>query len=75
MTTTPNALMEKLHNRMPVMLSRQQAEAWTNPDASADELRSLLVPFDSDAMDEYVVDRAVNTPRNESPDLITPAKD
>jgi putative SOS response-associated peptidase YedK len=73
-TTTPNAMMEKLHNRMPVILSRDAAEAWTNAETSPDELRSLLLPFDSDAMDSYIVDRAVNTPRNESPDLITPVK-
>jgi putative SOS response-associated peptidase YedK len=73
-TTSPNSLMERMHNRMPVMLTREQAERWTDPDAPAEELKSLLAPFDAGLMDEYVVDRTVNSPRNESPDLIVPAQ-
>jgi putative SOS response-associated peptidase YedK len=46
-TTAANEAIAKLHDRMPVILRRQDEERWLDPTASGKE---LLVPFDSDAM-------------------------
>lgn len=75
LTTTPNEVMTPLHDRMPVILSEDRAKRWTDPDTTPHELRAMLAPFDSEQMDAYPVSTAVNSPRNESPDLILPARE
>lgn len=73
-TTTPNSLMEPIHNRMPVILRREQEEAWLNPDETEKErLLPLLLPYPPEEMEAYIVSRAVNNPRNDTPEVIKPA--
>jgi putative SOS response-associated peptidase YedK len=51
-TTTPNELVAPIHNRMPVILTRDAEEIWLDPGfEDADYLQSLLVPYAADAMD------------------------
>lgn len=47
-TTSPNALTERYHNRMPVILPADHYEAWLN--ASPDDAFDLLRPFPADQM-------------------------
>jgi len=68
-TTTPNSLMEKLYNRMPVILAPENEAAWLNEN-DADALKKLLVPFDSDKMDAYPVSTKVNSPANNNEEII-----
>ncbi|HEX6287843.1 MAG TPA: SOS response-associated peptidase [Herpetosiphonaceae bacterium] len=50
-TTTPNELVEKVHNRMPVMLSPDAEAVWLDPNAAdPDRLQALLVPYDASLM-------------------------
>ncbi|MGE0681240.1 MAG: SOS response-associated peptidase [Candidatus Binatia bacterium] len=72
-TTTPNALMESIHTRMPVILPRDAEAAWL--DRSLEDparLLPLLVPYPANNMDAYAVSLAVNSPRNDSPECIEP---
>ena len=62
-TTTPNVLMEKLHNRMPVILPRENEPDWLNEE-KIEKLQSLLVPFDSEKMDAYTISAMINSPAN-----------
>jgi putative SOS response-associated peptidase YedK len=72
-TTTANDLMAPLHNRMPVILGREDEDLWLDPDATETErLLPLLRPYPARHMAAYPVSRAVNSPTNESPTLITP---
>jgi putative SOS response-associated peptidase YedK len=72
-TTTANDLMAPLHNRMPVILDREDEDLWLDPDATETErLLPLLRPYPARHMAAYPVSRAVNSPTNESPTLITP---
>ena len=43
-TTTPNKAVEEVHDRMPVVLSIEDAGGWMDPDAVLDELSALLLP-------------------------------
>lgn len=71
-TCEPNSFMKKLHHRMPVILEPADYEEWlTSEDHQA--LRSILKPIDSKVMTEYQVSREVNSPRNDSPEVIRPA--
>lgn len=50
-TTTPNALVAPVHNRMPVILTRDAEELWLNPDETESEaLLSCLMPLPGDEM-------------------------
>lgn len=61
-TTTPNSLMRPLHDRMPVIIAKEDYARWLNPDTSPDEATSLLKPFPADAMEARPVSRRVNSP-------------
>jgi putative SOS response-associated peptidase YedK len=72
-TTEPNELMEEIHNRMPVILGRESFEAWLDPDIRKDdELREVLVPYETSEMTAHPVSRMVNNPRSDSPECIQP---
>ena len=72
-TTTPNKLMESIHNRMPVILPREAETAWL--DRTVDDpqkLLPLLVPYPDKEMTAYEVSLLVNSPRNDVPACIEP---
>lgn len=69
-TTMPNELVSKVHNRMPVILSAQAQEAWLNPDTPQAELGQLLAFYPAGEMGIHPVDRAVNNPKNDNPNLV-----
>jgi len=68
-TTTPNELMEGIHDRMPVILDRHNEQVWME---SRDEtlLKDLLVPFPADRMAAFPVSDLVNSPANDSPEVV-----
>ncbi|OGS42892.1 MAG: hypothetical protein A3K76_01050 [Euryarchaeota archaeon RBG_13_57_23] len=73
-TTTPNSVLEKIHNRMPVILKPEQEEDWlSNAELSAKALEGFFKPYPSRSMTAYEVSRTVNSPANDSPELILPA--
>ncbi|MEX2502284.1 MAG: SOS response-associated peptidase [Trueperaceae bacterium] len=70
-TTRPNALLERIHDRQPVIVPQGALDAWLDParrDAAA--LSDLLEPSDPDALEVVPVSTRVNAPRNDAPDLI-----
>jgi putative SOS response-associated peptidase YedK len=74
-TTEPNTLMEKIHNRMPVILREEDEATWLNPNIQAVEtLLKLLHPYDESNMEAYEVSTRVNDPQNDRSDLIEPLK-
>ncbi len=68
LTTTPNELLQEVHDRMPVILHRNQYEGWlTAPPAERPRLQEMLVPFEAELMTGYEVSSMVNSPLNDSP--------
>ncbi len=59
-----------IHDRMPVWLAPGQAEEWTKVDA--DDAMAMLLASEPPAMEAYRVSRAVNTPRNNTDQLLEP---
>lgn len=51
MTTRPNALVEPVHNRMPVLLKHQQVGEWLNPQTPAEHVTALCDPIAASAME------------------------
>ena len=73
-TTTPNAVMAPLHNRMPVILDDDAVGTWLDPSLeNPADLLELLVPCPDDVLSTYQVSGLVNNVRNDGPELIEPA--
>jgi putative SOS response-associated peptidase YedK len=74
-TTTPNELIEPIHDRMPAMLRRELEEKWLAPELTdAQELLRILGPYPAEAMVAIPVSTAVNTAGIDGPELIEPVK-
>ncbi|WP_028390981.1 SOS response-associated peptidase [Bacillus cihuensis] len=70
-TTTPNKLMSSIHDRMPVILKPEDEKVWLDPSIhDTDYLQQYLKPFDALQMEAFEVSSQVNTPKNNSPNLI-----
>jgi putative SOS response-associated peptidase YedK len=72
LTTGPNAPMRRLHHRMPVILDRADLDAWLAPDASIEEVMTLLLPAPDNALRIWPVSTAVNRVGNDGPELLVP---
>lgn len=71
LTTKPNELMASIHDRMPVILSKEAEKIWLDPNVQDIELlESLLIPFEESDLEAYQVSNEVNSPKNNNPDLI-----
>jgi len=73
LTTTPNELVARVHNRMPVILAPEDYDLWLDPGVQDPEaLRHLLGPFPAAQMMAVPVSTLVNSPRNDQPDCQLP---
>lgn len=72
LTTEPNPLIAKLHNRMPVIIPPQSFGVWLDPLTAEDHLQQLMKPYPGDQLTYYPVSRLVNKPSNDLPELIKP---
>jgi len=69
LTTTPNSLLAAVHDRMPVILERDDYELWLDPGfKEIDALSEMLKPFDPALMKSYPVSTRVNAPKNDDPE-------
>ncbi len=74
-TTGPNALMEPIHHRMPVILHPETYADWlgsTRPDFST--LNAILQPYSAESLEAYPVSPLVNNPRHDSLLCVQPLK-
>jgi len=63
-TTSANALVTQIHDRMPVILDPSQYERWLGEEpAQAFELKQLLRPYPAEAMVMWPVSPRMNTPK------------
>ncbi|AQU80462.1 SOS response-associated peptidase [Planococcus faecalis] len=70
-TTSSNVLMESIHDRMPVILSKEDEKTWLDPRVEDIEiLKTLLKPYRAEDMEAYRVSEEVNSPKNNKPELI-----
>ncbi|HVU32671.1 MAG TPA: SOS response-associated peptidase [Opitutaceae bacterium] len=69
-TTTPNALLEPIHNRMPVILTPAQCRTWL--EAPADDVERLLAPSPAESLVAHRVGAAVSSVRNDGPECVVP---
>jgi putative SOS response-associated peptidase YedK len=73
-TGDANGLVERIHDRMPVILPPSMYDVWLDPaEQEREKLQPLLVPYPADEMWMYPVSTLVNNPRNENPACVEPA--
>jgi putative SOS response-associated peptidase YedK len=73
-TTNPNSLMEKIHDRMPVILKPPAYATWLTPgELPTEKSLPLLKPYAASQMKARPVSTLVNNARLDSPDCIAPA--
>jgi putative SOS response-associated peptidase YedK len=71
--TEPNAVLEPIHDRMPVILSPDDYGLWLDPDVEdGKRLQSLLRPYPPDEMEAYPISTLVNNPGNDQQECVEP---
>ncbi|HEX9908917.1 MAG TPA: SOS response-associated peptidase [Thermoplasmata archaeon] len=74
-TTKPNPMMEKIHNRMPVILREEHEQSWLRNEVLAKEnLGKMFAAYPSSRMVAYEVSKDVNNPSVDSEHLIEPLR-
>lgn len=70
-TTIPNSLVEEVHDRMPVILDRDDEVRWLDRNNhNVAELVSLLKPYPADEMMVYPVSPMVGNVKNDLPECV-----
>lgn len=72
LTTDANAVMQPLHDRMPVILAPDAYAAWLDPESDPDALQARLTSCANDALALHPVTKSVGNVRNEGAELIEP---
>ncbi|WP_018757511.1 SOS response-associated peptidase [Paenibacillus terrigena] len=70
-TTTPNSLVSDVHDRMPVILRKEDEAYWLDRHQSnPDKLLTLLKPFPESEMMRYAVSSTVGSVKNDGPECV-----
>ncbi|AWX56689.1 SOS response-associated peptidase [Brevibacillus brevis] len=70
-TTKANELIENIHERMPVILKKEDEDLWLDREKyDRLQLQSLFTPYDSSEMMVYPVSTKVGSPKNDDPSCI-----
>jgi putative SOS response-associated peptidase YedK len=70
-TTEANSLVARLHDRMPVIVPEPDRDRWLKGPNPA----GLLRPYPSELMRMFRVSKDVNSPKNDTSDLLEPIED
>lgn len=73
LTTAANSLMAPIHDRMPVIIRPDHYEAWLDPDLKdVSKVQMLISAYPERLMEAYPISSRVNSPRNDSVELLKP---
>jgi putative SOS response-associated peptidase YedK len=70
LTTTANATMSPIHDRMPVFIEHQDVDHWL--DAKVEDVKEMLIPSPSELIVADPVSDFVNKAGNEGPQCVAP---
>lgn len=72
LTTAPNELVARIHDRMPVILARDLLDLWLDPRTPAADLAPMLLTAPIASLRIWPVGTAVNRVAADGPDLLRP---
>jgi putative SOS response-associated peptidase YedK len=73
LTTQPNELVSKVHDRMPVILTAETMPRWIGDQPLADDVyKALVSPLEPSRMESRPVSRFVSNSRNQGPECLSP---
>lgn len=73
-TTAADTFMSRLHDRMPVFLSREHRAQWLAPTDDPSTLKALLEPGTPEPLDAFEIERHVNSVAVDDARCLEPAK-
>ena len=69
-TTSANELMQPIHDRMPVVLEKNDLVEWLAPQTELKLALAMLGPYPSEKMVAYPVNSVVNNARHDGPECV-----
>jgi putative SOS response-associated peptidase YedK len=72
LTTTPNPLVARIHDRMPVILPKDVLDDWLDPATPPAHLAPMLTAAPEDTLRMWPVSTAVNRVQVDGPELLRP---
>lgn len=72
LTTDANALMSRIHDRMPVLIPPAQYAAWLDARTPAPAVRDLMQPIQSELLEAWAVSLRVNNPKADDERVLEP---
>ena len=75
LTTEANEMMRPIHHIMPVIIEHGKERDWLDIEDGLEEDQPTLSTIGSDEMTSYKVSTAVNSPRNNCPEVMEKIKD
>ncbi len=73
-TTEANSLMAPVHDRIPVIIEEKDEKDWIDAGLPDAEVQKLFQPVRSDYLKKYEISTLVNSPKNDSPEILEPVK-
>ncbi|MFH1398835.1 MAG: SOS response-associated peptidase [Candidatus Woesearchaeota archaeon] len=70
-TVEPNSIVKPIHTRMPAILLPEQHTQWLTEN-NPEKLLAFLKPYPSNLMESYPVSSLVNSPKNDTIEVIKP---
>jgi len=75
LTTSANSLLEPIHDRMPVIVRREDWEEWFSPGELADRsFQRIMTPYLAEEMSALAVSPVVNSARVDDPRCCEPVE-
>jgi len=72
LTTEATDEVGRIHDRMPLLVTRDRRTAWLDPQTPKEQLPDLLVPAQQSGLEAFPVSTAVGNVRNNGPELVEP---
>jgi putative SOS response-associated peptidase YedK len=72
-TTEANKLMSPVHNRMPVLIEKEDESEWIDEGLTPMEIGKFFKKREYEGLEKYQISTLVNSPKNDSPEILQPA--
>jgi putative SOS response-associated peptidase YedK len=72
-TAESNSVAAAIHERMPVVLTKETEKIWLDKDSTESDLMTILISYPADKMSHYPVSPRINNANTNVPSLIVPS--